>query len=195
MTFCYLEYVYKVLMTFTTLLFTVQQVEREIYRACSQGNESRSKSHFGTWFGPFPDLKAWFYPLWMQSSLKSGFWNAKKEVFWIMIHIESLILRTCECRALSECDSCVRILEMHAEAMHGSISVDCTVGTKYSLTMRRSCLWLGRHLQCMWTHVVQITNPIRKRITIRNGFRNVIRSFVNRPIETQGQKYTIKTKY
>ena len=31
------------------------------------------------------------------------------------------------------------------------------------------------------THVVQITNPIRKRITFRNGFRNVIRSFVNRP--------------
>ena len=29
--------------------------------------------------------------------------------------------------------------------------------------------------------VVQITNPIRKRIAIRNGFRNVIRSFVNRP--------------
>ena len=24
------------------------------------------------------DLKAWFYPLWMQSSFKSGFWNAKK---------------------------------------------------------------------------------------------------------------------
>ena len=31
------------------------------------------------------------------------------------------------------------------------------------------------------THAVQITNPIRKRIAIRNGFRNVIRSFVNRP--------------
>ena len=30
-------------------------------------------------------------------------------------------------------------------------------------------------------HVVQITNPIRKRIAIRNGFRNVIRTFVNRP--------------
>ena len=29
--------------------------------------------------------------------------------------------------------------------------------------------------------VVQITNPIGKRIAIRNGFRNVIHSFVNRP--------------
>ena len=37
-------------------------------------------------------------------------------------------------------------------------------------------------LQCMWMHVVQITNPIRKRIAIRNGFRNVIHSLVNRPI-------------
>ena len=25
---------------------------------------------------PFPDLKAWFYPLWTQSSFKSGIWNA-----------------------------------------------------------------------------------------------------------------------
>ena len=30
--------------------------------ACSQRNESRSESHFGTWFWPFPDLKAWFLP-------------------------------------------------------------------------------------------------------------------------------------
>ena len=53
---------------------------------------------------------------------------------------------------------------------------------KIYLTVRRSCSWLGRRLQCMWTHVVQIPNPIRKRIAIRNGFRNGIRSFVNRPI-------------
>ena len=45
------------------------------HRACSQRNESRSKSHFGTWFEPFPDLKAWFYPMWMQSSFTSGYWN------------------------------------------------------------------------------------------------------------------------
>ena len=42
--------------------------------SCSQRNGSQS--HFGTWFGPFPDLKAWFYPLWTQSYFKSGFWNA-----------------------------------------------------------------------------------------------------------------------
>ena len=79
-------------------------------------------------------------------------------------------LRTCERKALSERDSCVCILEMRAEAMHGSISADCAVETKYYLAVHRSCSWLGRRLQCMWTHVVQITNPIRKRIAIRNGF-------------------------
>ena len=36
--------------------------------------------------------------------------------------------------------------------------------------------------------VVQITNPIRKRIAIRNGFQNVIRSFVNRPKVNQASK-------
>ena len=46
--------------------------------ACSQWHEPRSESRFGMCFGPFPDLKAWFYPLWTQSSFKSGFWNA----FW-----------------------------------------------------------------------------------------------------------------
>ena len=90
--------------------------------ACSQRNESCSETHFGTWFRPFPDLKAWFYPLWTQSFFKSGFWNTfwntKKEVFWIVIRVESLILRTCECKALSERDSCVHILEMSTEAMH-----------------------------------------------------------------------------
>ena len=41
--------------------------------------------------------------------------------------------RTCERKALSERDSCVCILEMRAEAMHGSISADCEVGAKYVL--------------------------------------------------------------
>ena len=59
------------------------------------------------------------------------------------------------------------------------------VNTKlFRNVMRRSCSWTGRWLQCLWTHIVQITNTIRKPIVIRNGFRsfrNVIRSFVNRP--------------
>ena len=46
--------------------------------------------------------------------------------------------RTCERKALSERDSCVCILEMRAEAMHGSISANCAVGTKYYLAVRRS---------------------------------------------------------
>ena len=90
--------------------------------------------------------------------------------------------RTCERKALSERDSCVCILEMRAEAMHGSISADSAVGTKYYFAVRRSWSWLGRCLQCMWTHVVQITIPITKRIVIRNIFRNVIHSFVNTAI-------------
>ena len=140
--------------------------------ACSQRSESRSKSRFGLWFWPLPDLKAWY------TLCESGFWNAEKRAFWIVIRLESLILRTCESKALSECDSCVLILQMRAEAMHGSISA---VGTKYYLAVRRPCSWLGRQLQCLWMHIVHITNPIKKRIAIRNGFRNVIRSFVNRP--------------
>ena len=67
----------------------------------------------------------------------------------------------------------------HAEAMHGSISPDCAVGTKYYLAVRRSWSWLGRRLQCMWTHVVQITIPITFWIMIRNVFRNVILAYVN----------------
>ena len=107
-----------------------------------------------------------------------AFETHKKRAFWIVIHAESLILRTCERKALSEHDSSVHILEMCAEAMHGSI---CEVGAKYYLAVRRSCSWSGRRLQCMWTHVVKITNPIRKRMAIRNSFRNMIPSFVNRP--------------
>ena len=46
--------------------------------------------------------------------------------------------RTCERKALSERGSCVCILKMRAEAMHGSINADCAVGTKYYLAVRRS---------------------------------------------------------
>ena len=105
----------------------------------------------------------------------------KKRVLWIVIRVESLILRR-ECKALSERDSCVCILEMRTEAMHVSISADWAVGTKYYLAVRRSWSWYGRHLQCMWMHVVKIPIPITKRIAIRNVFRNVIRSFVNTAI-------------
>ena len=40
----------------------------------------------------FPDLKAWFKSMWTQSRFKSGFWNATKRVFWIVIRLEKLIL-------------------------------------------------------------------------------------------------------
>ena len=98
-------------------------------------SESRSESCFRSLFWPFPDLKAWFNPLWTQNSFKLGFWNAKKKAFW-------------DCDPPKKPDSedlwtqssfrtwFVRAhLEMRAEAMHGSIS---TVGTKYYLAARRS---------------------------------------------------------
>ena len=95
----------------------------------------------------------------------------EKRAFWIGIRVESLILRTCKRKALSKRGSCVCILEMCTEAaMHGSISADCAVGTQYYLAVRRSSSWLGRHLQCMWTHIVQITNPIRKLLSERDSF-------------------------
>ena len=49
--------------------------------------------------------------------------------------------RTCECKALSEHDSCVCISKMRAEAMHKrmgqSARADCAVGAKYYLSVRR----------------------------------------------------------
>ena len=103
----------------------------------------------------------------------------KKGAFWIVIRLESLILRTCERKALAERNSCVCILEMRSEAMHDSKGQSAQ--NKILLAVRRSCSWSGRYLQCLWTHLVQITHPIRKRIVIRYSYRNVIRSFVNRP--------------
>ena len=91
--------------------------------------------------------------------------------------------RTSERKALSERDSCVCILRMRTEDVHKRMSqsarADCSVGAKYYLAVRRSWSWLGRCLQCMWTHVVQITIPITFWIAIRNVFRNVILAHVN----------------
>ena len=107
----------------------------------------------------------------------------EKGVFWIVIRIESLILGHVNAKLFQN------VIRVHvhfgnarwsnAEAMHGSISADWAVGTKYYLAVCRSWSWLGRRLQCMWTHVVQITIPIAFWIAIRNVFRNVICSHVN----------------
>ena len=94
-----------------------------------------------------------------------GLWSAKKA--WLGL---------VNAKLFGNHDLCVSILEVRAEAMHGSISA---VGTKYYLAVRKSCSWSGQRLQCLWTHVHVV--QIRKRIMIWNGFRNVIRSFVNRP--------------
>ena len=127
----------------------------------------------------FPGLKAWFYPLWMQSSFKSDFWNTHKK--GILDRDPPLKPDYEYLWTQSSFGMCVR--SGNARWSHawvkGSISA---VGTTYYLAVCRSCSRSGRWLQCLRTHVVQITNPIRKWIVIRNGFGNMIRSFVNRPI-------------
>ena len=149
-----------------------------LHWACSQGSESCSESCFEMRFWPFPDLKPEYTLCERKALFKSGFWNAKKMVFWIVIHLKSLILRTCEHNTLLERDLCVRIWEMHAGAMHGSI---CAVGTKYYLAVCRSCSWSdGGCNACECTEFKSRTQS-RKRIAIQNGFQNVISSFVNRP--------------
>ena len=125
--------------------------------------------------------------MWTQSCFKSRFsntfWNAKKRAFLDRDPPRKPDTRTCERKALLERDLCVCILKMRAEAMHKhmgqSARADCAVGAKYYLAVRRSWSWLGRRLQCMWTHVVQITIPTTFWIAIRNVFRNVILAHVN----------------
>ena len=166
----------------TTSKFTLHK-----YRACSQENESRSERRFGKWFGPFliwkPDFTLCECNAPSNQAFETRFWNAKKKGVLDCDPRRKPDSRTCERKALSDRDSCVYILDMHAEAMHGSISANCAVGTKYYLAVRRSWSWLGRHLQCMW--IVQITIPITKWIAIRNIFQNMIHSFVNTAIDTR----------
>ena len=153
---------------------------------CSHGLESRSERRFRTWFGPFLIWKPDFSPCELklfQIRLLKHVLKRKKRVFWIVIRLEKPDSRTCECKTLSERNSCICILKMRAEAMHKrmgqSACADCVVGAKYYLAVRRSWSWLGRRLQSMWTHVVQITIPITFWIAIRNIFRNVILAHVN----------------
>ena len=135
---------------------------------CSHGLESRFERCFRTW---------------TQSCFKSGFWNAKKKGVLDRDPPRKPVSRTCEHKALSERDSCVSIFLMRAEVMHKRMGqsprADCAVGAKYYLAVRRFWSWLGRRLQCMWTHIVQITIPITFWIVMRNVFRNVILAHVN----------------
>ena len=130
----------------------------------------------------FPDMKAWVLP----------FVNAKLCQIRLLKCEKSVVLDRDRPRKPDSEDLWtqssfrtwfVRVHFGNARWSHawvkGSIRA---VGTKYYLAVCRSCSWSGRQLQCLWTHVVQIMNPIRKRIVIQNGFRNVIWSFVNRPI-------------
>ena len=69
-----------------------------------------------------------------------------------MIRLESLILRTCECKALPERNLCVRILEMRAEAMPG-LGRRCNAceRTCIQLTLPKSSpLGLKKLLRLVW---------------------------------------------
>ena len=126
-----------------------------------------SERRFRTWFGPFLIWKPDFSPCERKAVSNQAF-ETRKKAFW-MIRVESLILG--KRKALSERDSCVSILKMRTEAMHGSISADCA-GKEQNITSQCADL-LGRRLQCMWTHVVQITIPINrdpKRLSERDSF-------------------------
>ena len=152
---------------------------------CSHGLESRSERRFRMRFGPFLIWKPDFSPCERKAvSNQASETHFKMRKKGVLDH-DPPDSRTCERKALSECDSCLCIIKMRTEAMHKcmgqSARADCAVWAKYYLAVRRSWSSLGRHLQCMWTHVhvVQITIPITFWIAIRNVFRNVILVHVN----------------
>ena len=92
-----------------------------------------------------------------QKLFKSGFWNAEKRAFWIMIRIESLILGHVNAKFFR---NVIRVCVHFGNARWSHAWVIqhwLRSGNKYYLAVRRSWSWLGRRLQCMWTHVVQIT--------------------------------------
>ena len=132
--------------------------------ACSHENESRSERCFGTWFGPFLIWKPDFSPCDRKAVSNQAFETRKKRAFWIVICLESLILGHVNAKLFRNVIRACAFKKMRAEAMHKrmvqSARADCAVGAKYDLAVRRSWSWLGKCLQCMWTHVVQITIPI-----------------------------------
>ena len=146
---------------FTMGLFTKKRITfRKPY-----GNVIRTLSWFESPILPFVNAEL------SQSSFKSGFWNTRLD-------------RDPPRKPDSE--------DVWTQSSFGTWFVRAHFGNanlrsrnKILLTVHRSCSWSGWCLQCLWTHirtfVVQITNPLRKWIAIRNSFRNVIPSFVNRP--------------
>ena len=97
----------------------------------------------------------------------------KKGTFWIVIRLESLILRTCE-----------------TQSFYGKWSVRSHFGS-----VRWSHTWVNLRSRNKITsqcadpvrdrvgdcNACERTYPFRKGIAIRNGFRDLIRSCVNRP--------------
>ena len=129
--------------------------------ACWHENKSCSERRFGTWFGPFLIWKPDFSPCECKTVSNQAFetrYEMRKKAVLDRDLRRKPDSRSCERKGFQSSFGTwlvrVKILEMRAEAMHGSISADCAVGTKYYLPVRRSWSWLGRRLQCMWTHVV-----------------------------------------
>ena len=96
----------------------------------------------------------------MQSCFKSGFWNgfwnAKKKGILDRDPPRKPDSRKCECKALSECDSCVCILKMRTEAMHKRMgqSARARSRSKISLAVRRSYRdWEGVDNACERTYM------------------------------------------
>ena len=117
----------------------------------------------------------------------------EKRAFWIVIRVESLILRTCECKALSESDSCVCILEIYARWNHAWVYQRGLCSRNKILPRSAQILFVigmafALHKKKL-THVVQITSPITKWIAIKNVFRKMIRFCVNTTIMFSQGRY------
>ena len=89
-----------------------------------------------------------------------------------MIRVESLILRTCEHKALSERDSCVCTSEMRAEVMHAWVN---------QRGLRSRNKMLPRRAQCIAMHVNALSSnhePYQEADRDPKRLSDVIRSFV-----------------
>ena len=112
----------------------------------------------------------------MQKKGYFGSWSTWKAWFWGLVNAKLFRNVICACA----------FWKFVLKPCMGQSVNQRSIGTEYYLAVRRSSLWSGAVVEiCLWMHIVQIKNPIRKRIVkrivIRNGFQNMIRSFVNRP--------------
>ena len=150
--------------------------------ACSQRNESRSESGFRSWFGPFPDLKAWVYPLWTQSYFKSVFWNV------LLKHEKRGVLDRDPPRKPDSED-------MSTQNSFGTWFVRVHFGnarwTHAWVNLRSRNIILPRSVPILFVIGMAVAMLVNAHSS--NGFRNVISSFVKRPRVIYGAYWKVAT--